>query len=378
MAKMIFEFLDTGMGDGTLIKIPINGDADANGYHLILFDFGEKGSQFKVAWKDALKYLIEVIGQNSKVRDLERPMLDDILLSHPDGDHYNKIGDLLAADYAGFMGEELEVGTVTYGGQAGEYGDLIEDIINHGAGVTLLADCQRSTINNDGTVNPWKTIEGVKLFLLSSNYPRRNSRATNPKSLVVLFDGGEQNKVIIAGDAEREVEQAIINYYQNAKSGFLESFGLKLGHHGSSKGTSKEWIAAVKPKMFFVSGDIVWAHPYADAVCRALPSVVDLTNAHYFCCGRKFVYYNNKRPKAACVNLWYTTLVDKEVMVSGEHPNVTAVASKFFTYGTQWELELVDGGGWSLNLTYTWVPKSTKVVNFDCSTISLLAEEGAD
>ena len=63
--------------------------------------------------------------------------------------------------------------------------------------------------------------------------------------------------------------------------------GLKLGHHGSKKATSAEWVKAVSPKAIFASGDYVWAHPYCEAIDRAIANTkLDPDKKHFYCCGK--------------------------------------------------------------------------------------------
>src|SRR5690242_12087129 len=102
---ILFEFLDVGQGDSTLVIMPSG--------RLALVDFGEKRSPFKTGYLDSIHYTICTIAQNSKKRALSVPTLDHLFLTHPDGDHYNKIPDLLATNWGNYdtvyTGKNLQI-----------------------------------------------------------------------------------------------------------------------------------------------------------------------------------------------------------------------------------------------------------------------------
>jgi competence protein ComEC len=70
----------------------------------------------------------------------------------------------------------------------------------------------------------------------------------NDKSGIVKLVYGDKSFLFI-GDAERKAEVNLINHYDE----FLKSDLLKLGHHGSSTGSSDKFLDAVDPQFALIS-----------------------------------------------------------------------------------------------------------------------------
>lgn len=350
MAKMTFEFLDVGMGDGTFVMM---GDTKDK-MQLAMIDFGvHRRTKHKIGRDDAIKYLVGQIDEISQARDKLTPYLDHLFLTHPDHDHYNAVMPLIEAKYPSYPGKKLQIGRLSYGGDADLYKGEIEKISAHVAfkklsqrNVDDLPSLACSTVES-GTVKPYWTFPGskTKVYLLSANYPSIVSATPNPLSLCLMFADESDNKVILMGDAEKAVEQQIIENFKTAP-GFLKSYALKLGHHGSEAGTSDEWLAAVQPKAIFASGDFVWAHPYCNTITRvqAKTKLATWNKNLLYCCGkslggRERDYFNNKTDLRICLNLWYVVKDDKGKMMTDEETGETFRAAYGLTLGVQWELE---------------------------------------
>ncbi|MFP5246281.1 MAG: ComEC/Rec2 family competence protein, partial [Thermoanaerobaculia bacterium] len=124
---------------------------------------------------------------------------------------------------------------------------------------------------------------GVNLYLLSVNVPKRNGADKNAKSIVLLVEY-KSRKCILMGDAEGPTEGTIL---KNFDHDFLESEGLKLGHHGSEAGTTIPWIQAVKPAYVFASSDMKWAHPYCTTIERLQnEGTLTVAKKHPWLCGK--------------------------------------------------------------------------------------------
>lgn len=352
MPKMTIEFLDVGMGDGTFIMI---GDSD-DAMQLAMVDFGvHRRTKDKIGKDDALKYLVGQIDKISKARGRSTPYLDHLFLTHPDHDHYNAVMPLIESAYPSYKGKKLAIGRLTYGGHEDLYKGEIEKIAVHveykSPGkkyIDVLDSLECSTVNDNGTVNTFRTFAGgaVKVYLLCSNYPSKTSVVPNPLSLCLMF-ADEHNKVIFMGDAEKKVEEKIISNFAKATKGFLNTYALKLGHHGSQAGTSEEWILAVKPKAIFASGDFVWAHPYCTTLERVRDkSALAAMEKHWFCCGRSLGgrqsdYFNYDSQLRICLNLWYVVKLDQGEKMKDDDDEGGQIfhADYGWTYGVQWELE---------------------------------------
>lgn len=85
----------------------------------------------------------------------------------------------------------------------------------------------------------------------------------NDYSLVVKVNYGG-NSMILMGDAESTSETELMNY------GSIESDVLKIGHHGSSTSSSRDFIKAVNPRFAVVSvgAGNSYGHPAAETVER--------------------------------------------------------------------------------------------------------------
>lgn len=338
MVKMAFEFLDVGMGDGTLV---IMGNTDLT-REIALVDFGvHHCTQFKVGAEDALAFLVTYINKLSKARGLVVPFLDQLFLTHPHEDHYNRIRDLLTAEYPGYKGKPLSIGRLNYGGDADLYeGDLIEDIMKQ---VIDEDDSGPLPAKAMSTEPYWQFVKKqINVYCLSVNSPKyKTKKDKNQLSLCLMFDDGDGNKVILMGDAGNQIEKEIIARFSGSP-GFLNAYGLKLGHHGSEGSSSKPWLDAVKPKAVFASGDFVWAHPYCSAIERVKKNApLESSEAHWYCCGvpidqKTSVYHNNETDRQIYLNLWYVVNKAKEEMQVSK--TVTMMMDKGTTYGVQWEL----------------------------------------
>lgn len=220
-----FNFLDVGMGDGTLVEMPPCGNGP-----IVLVDFGENRSRFDIPYKDALKFLVKRINEICYNRVCD-PQIDHLFITHSDKDHWNKLHYLIDS-----FNPKLKIKKLTVGGDwEGEYRNINKTIYKkiNGAVVegknskTILAHSQHDVIGF-----PSWSYGGANIYLLSSNYPRKNSPDINNKSLVLMFEY-DGRKVILPGDAGKEVEEEIVGIYDPQNPNFLQSFGLKLGHHGS-------------------------------------------------------------------------------------------------------------------------------------------------
>lgn len=366
--KMTFEFLDVGMGDGTFIMM---GNTDAT-MELAMVDFGvHRRTEFKIGTDDAMIYLTKTISRISKARKKPTPYLDHLFLTHPDHDHYNSVMPLIESAYPSYEGKKLTIGRLSYGGNPKLYKGKIDEIsfFVEGKGffdrnVDIIPSNACSTVNKDHSVDPYWWFHGgkIKVYLLSANYPKKESLVKNPLSLCLMFaDENNKNKVIIMGDAEAHVEAQIIENFKEATKGFLNASALKLGHHASQAGTSEEWIEAVRPKAIFASGDFVWAHPYCNTIDRVINAKTLSTMwEHRYVCGKSHSrsekeYFNNPTLLPICMNLWYVVKEEAGEMMKDEDDDSVAHATTGKTYGVQWEL-VCDGDTRTINKTDTSNP----------------------
>jgi competence protein ComEC len=367
--RMTFQFLDVGMGDGTLVQIRRAGRAYDE---LILVDFGEKRTQYKIPYQDAMTYLVDTINQNSFDRGAGRPVVDYLFLTHPDGDHYNKIAELVDQDYDHFPGRQLHFRDLYFSGRDWEYGDLITDTLDGlvDAPIDEMVNDWHSPIAHDGTVTPLLTFGGISVYVLSSNWPTAAS-ANNPKSIVLAFDL-DGHQVILTGDAEKKAEAHILDEFGED---FLDSTALKLGHHGSKSSSSPKWVSAVSPQFIFASGDSAWSHPYCEAICRYVDNgtLKDYwaTNV-YYACGNAGEYFDNPTDDAICMNLNYIvkTAGATENLVNSK--GKAEIGFRYNAFGVQWEFVVEEGKDPELRSTTLIWPAPGQAIPppWDCDDIA--------
>jgi hypothetical protein len=341
-------FLDVGQGDGTLISASTTAE-------LILIDLGSKKNG-EIAGADAIKAVTNAIIASMQFRGSDIPVLNKLLLTHGDADHYNLVTQLNG--YVRILtGKDLTISEVAIGGPKGDYDKELQDAVltpaENANALTTFGDSYHDTMSSTGVVTPKWTFAGgaAKLYLLSANYPFRNKGAKNPKSLVTMVGyTAAKQKVILTGDAEGITEAAILGYYKkNLK--FLESFGLKLGHHGSQAGSSVEWIKTVKQLANFASSDMKWAHPYCETIARIVETIgpgAVLYN-HKWLCGRgggEQKEYQN----FTSTDGFYTTMASM-TDVKTKDPEEGVFYPPGLVQGVQYQLNLYDDG--SMQLTDT-------------------------
>ena len=99
----------------------------------------------------------------------------------------------------------------------------------------------------------------VKILAVNGNAADHNNA-----SIVLRIKYGDTS-FIFTGDAEREVEEKVLN------SGYeLESTVLKVGHHGSENSTSYAFLRQVAPKYAVISvgEDNIYGHPTEGTLSR--------------------------------------------------------------------------------------------------------------
>jgi beta-lactamase superfamily II metal-dependent hydrolase len=340
MAQVNITFLDVGQGDGTVITCP-NGE-------LVLIDLGSKKNA-QIAGADAVFTLTAIIVASMMFRGLETPTLDRLLLTHGDGDHTNLLSEFLTYIQV-FLGKPLDIKEVAIGGVLRDYDHdvntkILDPAFDDGRLVSFDDDAY-DEVETDGTVTPhWRLGGGTNMYLLSANYPTDEDEP-NSKSLVVMVEYGGR-KVILTGDAECATEASIINHYAT-KPGFLRSFGLKLGHHGSRYATSVPWIQAVGQQASFASSDMRWAHPYCETINR-IANTIGLGRPlyqHQWLCGDGPAgnqTYTNHTNQAG----FYTTMASISEFVEWDRDTRQWIAPGMVR-GVQYQLSMYDNGSMQL------------------------------
>lgn len=232
MAQLAFNFLDIGQGDGTFIVFP---DGST-----MLVDLGSLKNS-KIIKPEYVKYFDNYWQQGGT------NLLDMLVITHGDQDHYNLIDDL-------FTHYDLDVTEIYV---TGEIDDYSVGGFNTGFMKTWKKRLNFFADNASTGKSAWATIDGVKIYLLQANYPSIDATDPNDKSAVLLFEYAG-NKMVMGGDATRKTEKEIVRYYTDVLKdpGFLQCDYMKVNHHGSETSSCEKWIKAVNPRYAFISADM--------------------------------------------------------------------------------------------------------------------------
>lgn len=216
-------FIDVGQADCILIKT-----SDGN----VLIDAGES-----VTANDTCKY---ILGHN--VSDIEY-----LVITHPHEDHFGGAARLL--DFVEVKNVIMpEIPKALYPDD--DAFDYVVDKINDKK-IPVYAARKGDTYEL-----------GKAVFTVLS--PSTKANNLNDLSVVLRLDYGETS-FLFTGDAEKNVEKSLIRSKANLKCDVL-----KVAHHGSSYGTTKEFLKATKPSVAVIScGESNdYGHPAEDLLYR--------------------------------------------------------------------------------------------------------------
>ncbi|GGY54128.1 hypothetical protein GCM10011297_28740 [Bacterioplanes sanyensis] len=113
-------------------------------------------------------------------------------------------------------------------------------------------------------VSPW-FVSGPQLFYRFFAVPAHLRTNDNNHSCVMQLRWHDLT-LLLPGDIEHSVEQALVQYYGEQ----LRSDGLVVGHHGSRSSSSAVWLATVDPDFALISAgwNNPFAHPHAEVLAR--------------------------------------------------------------------------------------------------------------
>ena len=211
-------FLAVGQGDGALVELPDG--------KTILIDAGPEGTSGNAGARFIEPYL--------RWEGISR--LDDIVLSHPHSDHLGGIPYLLRhVAVSGIIDAGSRAPTILFR----EYLHCIDSL-----------SIPRKVLRGGSRIEDF---DGIRLYVLhpSAGFIPKDTTAhsnLNNQSLVIKLVYG-RSSVLLAGDAEREAEDRMIDIY----GAFLKSDVLKTGHHGSVTSSSDRFLDLVKPAIAIVS-----------------------------------------------------------------------------------------------------------------------------
>jgi len=314
--------MDAGQGDATLMVYPDRS--------LTLIDCGCKKNS-KTVKPEIGKVLNHYLTSDG---------LKALVLTHPDGDHYNLVKQLI-------VDAGVKVGTVYYGGQASDYTGL----------TTWLDDSKTKTVVPFGEKHcsvelvPGLSYDGtddmmphVLVRVLSANAGDPTVKTdANPNSIVLLVTLNDIN-IFLMGDSTALTEKFIIEKLGADLDKLLagQRNTLKVGHHGSLSSSTPEWLDKVKPQVAFISSDTKTFNEVSIPRSTVINRILALKTLYDF--GAKFehnyVQHNdatNRHQQVSTTLGLYTTLHLLDFTPPTQNVEFTA-------YGTSWHYQIDDQG----------------------------------
>ena len=220
--EMVVHYIDVGQGDSILIQV--------NNKNLLI-DAGPQSDK-----KNLLSYLSAL--------NLEK--LDYVIATHPHEDHIGNMDDVIN-DYnvLAFYAPKVQSTTKTFE-------KMVESLKSKNLKINVI---KKGTDSID-------LGENTKVTVLS---PTKDSYENlNNYSPVIKIQYGKTS-FLFTGDAEKDVEKEILATNENISADIL-----KVGHHGSSTSTTKDFLKKVNPSLGVISvgQDNTYNHPNDDTIKR--------------------------------------------------------------------------------------------------------------
>lgn len=203
--KMFVHYIDVGQGDCILVQV--------NNKNLLI-DSGPKSDRRKL-----FNYL----------SGLNLNKLDYVIATHPHEDHIGNMDDIIKTYSIGtFYSPKVESTTKSFE-------DMVDALKDKNLKVHVLK-------NNSNSIDLG---ENTKVNVFSPNKDFYDN--LNNYSPVIKIQYGNTS-FLFTGDAEKEVEKEILNNNED-----ISADVLKVGHHGSSTSTSKDFLKKVNPSIAVIS-----------------------------------------------------------------------------------------------------------------------------
>ena len=224
-------FLDVQQGDSIFLKLPYN---KGN----ILIDTGGKAPYGDYSYDYANNVIIPYL----KAEGITA--LDYLIITHGDYDHMGESLNLV---------KNFKVRKVIFNHDG--YNTLEKNLLEvlKNKNIKYTKNIQKINISNN-----------TLYFLNNKIYDNENDNSN------VIYMVINQKKLLLMGDAGKEVEKEILKKY-NLKNIDI----LKVGHHGSNTSTSKSFVKEISPKYAVISvgENNVYGHPHK-SVLKNLKNVI--------------------------------------------------------------------------------------------------------
>ncbi|MCE5220625.1 MAG: MBL fold metallo-hydrolase [Clostridium sp.] len=218
--NMIVHYIDVGQGDSILIQV--------NNKNLLI-DAGPKSDKKKL-----LNYL----------STLSLDKLDYVIATHPHEDHIGNMADIIN-DYnvLAFYAPKVESTTKTFE-------KMVEALKSKNLKINVIKKGMDS-------INLGKNTKVTVFSPTKDSYEDLNNY-----SPVIKIEYGKTS-FLFTGDAQKDVEKEMLSTNED-----ISADVLKVGHHGSSTSTTKDFLNKVNPSIGVISvgQDNIYNHPNDDTI----------------------------------------------------------------------------------------------------------------
>ena len=215
-------FIDVGQGDCALIRSHCGAT--------MLIDAGDRGRGARIM---------------QHLHSAGVSKIDYLVATHPHADHIGSMAHII---------RNMEIGDIfmpRVQHNTNTFENLIDAIIDKDLGVRTPAPGERVSLGD------------AEVVFLSSACPRGTNNLNN-NSIVLIVRYGEHS-ILFTGDAERPVEDALVNARTNISATVLD-----VGHHGSSTSTTANFLRRVAPEIAViqVGAGNRYGHPTQQTINR--------------------------------------------------------------------------------------------------------------
>lgn len=219
-------------------------------FHLYFLNIGQGDSVFMVM-PTGEQVLVDGGPGNKVIEELSDVMpffdktIDVVVLTHPHADHMDGLIEVL---------KRYEVDTVMITGVAYP-GDSYEEFLKEAGEVDLVVvDSESDFAFGEVAFDVLYPIEQI----VGGEFENVNN-----SSIAMMVEYGGR-RVLLTGDLELEVEEAVVAEYGS----LLDADIFKAGHHGSRTAAHAEFLEAVSPGVVVIQVGVGndYGHPHAEAL----------------------------------------------------------------------------------------------------------------
>jgi competence protein ComEC len=236
--------LDVGQGDSIFTAFP-------DGRTILIDGGGQPGSEWIGGHRSGIDIGEQVVSPYLWSRGIQH--LDVVALTHAHHDHLDGLHSVL---------QNFRVGELWIGRD--EETAAFENLLNEARerGIRIVHEVSGNKFNWDGVTGN---------VLWPADLTPVNE-ASNDDSLVLRLENGSV-RFLLAGDIQKKVEQRLVGEHAQITADFL-----KVPHHGSKTSSTRDFVAAVAPKVAVVSAGEAnpFGHPAEGTIERYAQAGVHL------------------------------------------------------------------------------------------------------